>query len=207
MSTLLLAPTTTSVANLAAEGLVSGVHHVGDVMFDISLQAAERASTGSDVLERLGLTAGAVRGRHGPPRREHRRPGPAGQDPRLPEGGRPDGRGAAAPADQGRRRPGRTVTGRTAGGAARPVHGHGAADRRRRPRAHRLGRTAEGGLLPRRPLRDPAGGDRVGGDDRVRLEPAVDRAGLPRTPLHRRVRDRAGLAAVRQTLIAGLGGR
>jgi UDP-GlcNAc3NAcA epimerase len=58
MSTLLLAPTTTSVANLAAEGIVSGVHQVGDVMFDISLQAAGRASTGSSVLERLGLTAG-----------------------------------------------------------------------------------------------------------------------------------------------------
>ena len=42
LSALHLCPTTTAVANLAAEGIVSGVHHVGDVMYDATLFAIAR---------------------------------------------------------------------------------------------------------------------------------------------------------------------
>ena len=58
LSVLLLAPTTTAVAHLAAEGITAGVHHVGDVMYDLSLQAAARAQQRSTVLDQLGLVPG-----------------------------------------------------------------------------------------------------------------------------------------------------
>jgi len=54
VSALLLCPTETAVANLRAEGVVEGVHDIGDVMYDATLFAAERAR-GSPVRERLGL--------------------------------------------------------------------------------------------------------------------------------------------------------
>lgn len=58
VSTLLLCPTATAVANLAAEGIREGVHDVGDVMYDVALHYRERARTGSGILERLGLSNG-----------------------------------------------------------------------------------------------------------------------------------------------------
>jgi len=57
-SDLLLCPTTASVANLAREGIERGVHHVGDVMYDATLFAAERAAARSEALGRLGLAPG-----------------------------------------------------------------------------------------------------------------------------------------------------
>lgn len=44
LSALLLCPTSTSVRNLGAEGITSGVHHVGDVMYDAALFAGRRAA-------------------------------------------------------------------------------------------------------------------------------------------------------------------
>jgi len=58
LSRLLLAPTRAAVANLAREGLVEGVTHVGDVMQDAVLAMAAMPVTGQGVLERLGLTPG-----------------------------------------------------------------------------------------------------------------------------------------------------
>ena len=57
VSTHLFCPTRTAVANLAAEGITRGVHHVGDVMYDATLRAAERAQ-GRTTLEALGLREG-----------------------------------------------------------------------------------------------------------------------------------------------------
>jgi UDP-GlcNAc3NAcA epimerase len=54
VSALLLCPTETAVANLRREGIVEGVHAIGDVMYDATLFAAAQARR-SDVLERLGL--------------------------------------------------------------------------------------------------------------------------------------------------------
>jgi UDP-GlcNAc3NAcA epimerase len=57
---LLLCPTPTAVANLHAEGITDGVHHVGDVMYDAALLArAAIDSTTSDLHERLGVVPGA----------------------------------------------------------------------------------------------------------------------------------------------------
>ncbi len=56
-SQLLLCATPAAVGNLAKEGIVSGVHHVGDVMYDATLFTAEAAKN-STVLDRLGLTDG-----------------------------------------------------------------------------------------------------------------------------------------------------
>jgi UDP-N-acetylglucosamine 2-epimerase len=58
LSDLLLCPSRTAVENLAAEGVRSGVHIVGDVMFDALMFARDRAHAGSDVVDRLGLAAG-----------------------------------------------------------------------------------------------------------------------------------------------------
>ncbi len=57
VSRLLLCATPAAVGNLAKEGIVSGVHHVGDVMYDAALFAAE-AARNSTVLDRLGLKDG-----------------------------------------------------------------------------------------------------------------------------------------------------
>lgn len=59
VSSLLLCPTALAVRNLAAEGITKGVLHVGDVMYDATLDARKRAATSSTIRQRLGLTEGA----------------------------------------------------------------------------------------------------------------------------------------------------
>jgi UDP-GlcNAc3NAcA epimerase len=58
LSSLLLCPSDTAVAHLAAEGIHQGVHMVGDVMLDVLLKTASRLSADDDVAHRLGLGAG-----------------------------------------------------------------------------------------------------------------------------------------------------
>jgi UDP-GlcNAc3NAcA epimerase len=55
LAALHFCPTATSVKNLAAEGVVAGVHHVGDVMFDATLFATSRAEKISTILSDLNL--------------------------------------------------------------------------------------------------------------------------------------------------------
>ena len=55
LSSLHFCPTSKSVSNLAAEGVVKGVHHVGDVMYDPTLFATAMAEKGSVILSELGL--------------------------------------------------------------------------------------------------------------------------------------------------------
>jgi UDP-GlcNAc3NAcA epimerase len=59
LSRLLFAPTRAAVGHLAREGLVEGVHHVGDVMQDAVLAMAALPDQGDGVVRRLGLTPGA----------------------------------------------------------------------------------------------------------------------------------------------------
>lgn len=56
LSALLLCPTQTAIDNLAKEGIASGVHAVGDVMYDTTIAAIERAERKSKILETLDLT-------------------------------------------------------------------------------------------------------------------------------------------------------
>lgn len=56
LSTLHFCPTETAVANLAAEGVVKGVHHVGDVMYDATLFAIDKVAKNSTILSHLSLT-------------------------------------------------------------------------------------------------------------------------------------------------------
>lgn len=58
LSADLFCPTTTAVANVAAEGIVEGVHLVGDVMYDGVLWAKERSRERSTITERLGVQDG-----------------------------------------------------------------------------------------------------------------------------------------------------
>jgi UDP-N-acetylglucosamine 2-epimerase len=53
LADVLLCPTETAVQNLRLEGIVKGVHLVGDVMYDALMNNAERASQISTVLQRL----------------------------------------------------------------------------------------------------------------------------------------------------------
>lgn len=55
LAELLFCPTRLSVANLAQEGITSGVHHVGDVMFDASLIFGAIAEQRSIILQVLGV--------------------------------------------------------------------------------------------------------------------------------------------------------
>ena len=54
-SDLLFCPTQTAVDNLAREGIASGVHLVGDTMYDAVLQFSSIAQKRSTILEDLGL--------------------------------------------------------------------------------------------------------------------------------------------------------
>jgi UDP-GlcNAc3NAcA epimerase len=47
LSSLLFCPTLGATEHLRNEGIVTGVHHVGDVMFDVALRMAEKAEQGS----------------------------------------------------------------------------------------------------------------------------------------------------------------
>jgi UDP-N-acetylglucosamine 2-epimerase len=58
ISTLLFCPTDTAVKNLAGEGIIKGVHNVGDVMYDAVLYGIRIAEEKSKVLESLGLEPG-----------------------------------------------------------------------------------------------------------------------------------------------------
>lgn len=61
MSAMLFCPTETAVANLHAEGITSGVHYVGDVMYDVALFYRDKARVQSKCLQRLNLmTCGFV---------------------------------------------------------------------------------------------------------------------------------------------------
>ena len=55
LSDLLFCPGATAVAQLAAEGIVAGVHAVGDVMHEALRHAVALAERKTNVLERLGL--------------------------------------------------------------------------------------------------------------------------------------------------------
>jgi UDP-GlcNAc3NAcA epimerase len=59
VSTLLFCPTRVAVENLRREGVVEGVHHVGDVMYDAALAFSALAEERSTVLAELGLDRGA----------------------------------------------------------------------------------------------------------------------------------------------------
>jgi UDP-N-acetylglucosamine 2-epimerase len=54
-SDLLFCPTASAAAQLEREGVNSGVHVVGDVMYDAALQFADVARERSDILQRLGV--------------------------------------------------------------------------------------------------------------------------------------------------------
>ncbi len=58
VSRWLFCPTSTAVANLAAEGIRAGVHLVGDVMYDTALMMAERARVRATIVEKLQLSPG-----------------------------------------------------------------------------------------------------------------------------------------------------
>jgi len=57
LSRLLFCPTTVAVENLAAEGIVDGVHLVGDVMYDLALRALTPPLE-AQVMERFEVTPG-----------------------------------------------------------------------------------------------------------------------------------------------------
>jgi len=59
VSRWLFCPTSAAVKNLGAEGIKTGVHFVGDVMYDTVLMMAERAKSHSNILDRLHLSPGA----------------------------------------------------------------------------------------------------------------------------------------------------
>jgi len=58
VSTLLFCPTDTAVKNLEEEGFKSGVHNVGDVMYDAALFYRARAERHSNIHQKLGLEKG-----------------------------------------------------------------------------------------------------------------------------------------------------
>lgn len=58
VSRWLFCPTDDAAHNLAREGIVTGVHVVGDVMYDMALMMRERARRESTILAKLGLKRG-----------------------------------------------------------------------------------------------------------------------------------------------------
>jgi UDP-N-acetylglucosamine 2-epimerase len=58
VSDVLFCPTNAAVENLKKEGVVKGVHEVGDVMYDTLLQNLKMAHASSHIMEQLGLKKG-----------------------------------------------------------------------------------------------------------------------------------------------------
>ncbi|MDQ0316199.1 non-hydrolyzing UDP-N-acetylglucosamine 2-epimerase [Amorphus orientalis] len=61
LATLLFCPTGTAVTNLANEGITRGVIKSGDLMYDATIFARDRARERSSILDTLGLTPGEFR--------------------------------------------------------------------------------------------------------------------------------------------------
>ena len=59
LADLRFCPSDTAVSNLAAEGITTGVHQVGDVMVDVAQTFAPIAARRSDALRRIGVEPGA----------------------------------------------------------------------------------------------------------------------------------------------------
>lgn len=55
LSDMLLAPTRLAVENLTREGITRSVHHIGDVMYDVTVHARKLAAERSTILKRLRL--------------------------------------------------------------------------------------------------------------------------------------------------------
>jgi UDP-N-acetylglucosamine 2-epimerase len=55
LASLLLCPSQTAVEHLASEGIIGGVHLVGDVMADALFAAVDRIKLAPDVLSRIGV--------------------------------------------------------------------------------------------------------------------------------------------------------
>ena len=55
VSRWLFCPTQTAIDNLKSEGISSGVHFIGDVMYDVAITMRERSCRHSTILARLGL--------------------------------------------------------------------------------------------------------------------------------------------------------
>ena len=58
VSRWLFCPTSTAAENLRREGIVTGIHQIGDVMYDVAIMMRERAREKSRILLRLGLKPG-----------------------------------------------------------------------------------------------------------------------------------------------------
>ena len=58
VSRWLFCPTSTATENLRREGIVTGVHQIGDVMYDVALMMRARAREKSTILSRLGMERG-----------------------------------------------------------------------------------------------------------------------------------------------------
>ena len=58
VSRWLFCPTSTAAENLRREGIVTGVHQSGDVMYDVALMMRARAREKSTILSRLGVERG-----------------------------------------------------------------------------------------------------------------------------------------------------
>ena len=56
VATLHLCPTRAAIESLDREGIRDGVHHVGDVMYDATLFAAEQAARSSNIIEDLKVS-------------------------------------------------------------------------------------------------------------------------------------------------------
>ena len=72
VSRWLFCPTSTAAENLRREGIVTGVHQIGDVMYDVALMMRERAREKSTILARVGRGARRVPACHPAPGGEYR---------------------------------------------------------------------------------------------------------------------------------------
>jgi UDP-GlcNAc3NAcA epimerase len=58
VSRWLFCPTSTAVENLRREGIATGVHQIGGVMYDVAVMMRDRAREKSTILARLGIERG-----------------------------------------------------------------------------------------------------------------------------------------------------
>ena len=166
LSTLLLCPTETAVVNLRREGIIDGVHNIGDVMYDAACFAAA-ASGRSQILDRLGLVerSYAVATVHRAESTESKAALAEIVDVPAPAGTRSHHRIPGPPRTRKRIAEWRLDLGEHTERASRSV----ISDMHRLLQIggcglHRFRRLAKGSLFPQSSLRNVAQRDRVGGD-------------------------------------------
>ena len=180
VSRWLFCPTLTATENLRREGIVNGIHQVGDVMYDVAIMMRERAREKSRILSRLGLKRGEfqIATLHRAENTDSAEALARAVEYLVKATNGLAARAAAAPANAPSGQAIRVGLRVDRGDRPGRISRHGRTTRRLHARAHKFRGIAEERLISFATVHHTAQCHRMGRNNRGRLEPAVDRARL-----------------------------